>query len=186
MSPRPCLSFEPPFSDRKIPGVTRVQRTVLGNGMNHNHSQALARRTTHPVLQYTGFIHEKVRVVRTMQLVDESLIHVHDHCSLGFLFRKRTAQFYEKPANSGLPLLVEGGDFDPSSAARFDRSTLHSCLIDSPTVRRKTCFPFSCLALMKARSLAHCSVLSTPRPSAAAAAPRPSPDDVRNASRSSQ
>ena len=66
----------------------------------------------HPVLHYTGVIHEKVRVDRTVQLVDETLIHVHDHCSLGLLFRKRTAHFYEKPANSGLPLLVEGGDFD--------------------------------------------------------------------------
>ena len=111
------LRFKPPFSDRKILGVTRDQRTVLGNGMNHNHSQALARRTTHPVLHYTGFIHEKVRVGRTVQLVDKALIHVHDHCSFGFLFRKCTAHFYEKPANSGLPLLVEGGDFDPSSAA---------------------------------------------------------------------
>ena len=39
-----------------------------------------------------------------------------------FLFRKRTAHPYEKLANSGLPLVVEGGDFDPSSAAPVTKS----------------------------------------------------------------
>lgn len=89
--PPVILRFEPALSDRKDVGVTRDQRTTLGNSMNHDQSQAFARRTMHPTLQYASFILQNVRVGSTVQLVDGTLIHVHDHCRLGLLFRMRTS-----------------------------------------------------------------------------------------------